>query len=53
MASGFGKRTPEVYAIELVEFPKEIPIAKVSAGAVSFDSSALIVLVRRFQVSCR
>lgn len=42
---GLQTLTPEVYAIELVEFPKDIPIAKVSAEAASKVSSALILLV--------
>lgn len=35
--------TPVVYAIELFEFPKEIPIAKFSAGETPSISSALIL----------
>jgi len=35
-------RTPDVYAIELLELPNEIPIAWTSAGACSPSSTALI-----------
>lgn len=35
--------TPKVYAIELFEFPKEIPIARFSVGTTPSSSSILIV----------
>lgn len=42
--SDIAVRTPEVYAIELLEFPNDIPIAKLSVGATSSLSSKLILL---------
>lgn len=45
--NGGGDRyTPDVYAIELLEFPKDIPIAKLSVAATSSLSSIFILSER-------
>lgn len=41
--------TPEVYAIELFEFPKAIPMAKLSVAATPSISS--IAMLQRLQLS--
>ena len=47
------QRTAEVYAMELYELPKEIPIAVISSSITAEVSSALLILKGRIAGYCR